>query len=316
MPDPDVVTAAAEIATQGAPVESPETFDRQADIAEAIKLMGAAKPAATDAPAQVEQPKVEAAQEKPTEPAKPAAEPPADEDAKMARVFNRISRLEDELATARREAEQNRADADRGRKREEAFKKFKEDPKALFDEVGWDHETIRDFVINGPKATKVEQAGLTREQQTLADEVKALKAQLESERHGQQMAAAKARIPELLKPEADKYPTMFTYFESPTEMAETLFGVMAQAQQDQKTVSLSDAAASVEKVLADQAKRFSRARSETQESSTPAPASKPATPTLTTIPSGSVTPPSKSLDDMTDAERMAAAIATMRPARK
>lgn len=336
MSDPAVVDAAvSSVTTPDAappaqvPVPADEAPpDHAADLAAAVATMKAAKAQPPAAPP------VEA---KPAEPAAgqtvvtktdestsvPASEKPAEEDpdakldAKLSRVFNRVSALEEQLNAAQAEAAKNAVDAERARKRDKAFEEFKRNPAALFEEVGWEPDTIREYIISGPKAPAVETAKVSKETQALAQQLADLKRELAQRDEAAQMAAAKSRVPEILKPSADKFPTLFAYYDDHGEMADVLLNVMTRAHQEQKQITLTEAAESVERVLADQAKRFSRASSKSSEPSSPtAPTSKPASPTLTTVPTGSATkPPEKSLDDMTDQERFELAKQTMRAAR-
>lgn len=264
----------------------------------------------------------EAPAAEPTKVETPPAEPPKDPakeleagdagDAKLAKVFNRISRLEQERDEARAEKETLKSKAAKAEALEAEKALFLKDPEQFFKTYGWDQETIRDYVVNGPKALKPEVAQQRSETQELRKQVEELKNERRAEAEAKQVAEAKSRIPALLKTDEAKFPTLHAYYDQPGEMADAIFNVISITYQQQKTVlTVHEAAEAVEKVLEEQAKRFSRARSKEPEPSTKQPATKQPSPTLTNVPPGS-SQPSKPPEESTDEENFAAALAILK----
>lgn len=319
----DAVVEAATAAATGAPETAPTATETSApttpsadalptfDDALAVYQATKAKNTAAEEPA-VEA-KTEAAPAETAEPKKEAAKEleAGDEvgDHKLARVFNRISRLEDDLKSARGETDGLKARAARADELEAEKALFLKDPEKFFKGYGWDQDTIRDYVVNGPKALKPEVAQQRSETQELRKQLDDLKNERRAEADAKQVAEAKLRIPAMLKPDEAKFPTLHSYYDEPGELADAIYGVINAGYQQQKTVlTVHEAAEAVEKVLSAQAKRFSRARSKEPEPSTKQPATKQPSPTLTNVPPATSNPP-KQEEESEDSDNFAAALA-------
>lgn len=309
------VTGTPATDTSSTPAADPTSADSSLGAAQAAYKAAIAAQAAPETEAAAEVPAATA--EKPAEPAKdPAKELEAGGDEKLGRVFNRISRLEDELKAAKGETDTLKQRAARADELEAEKQLFLSDPEKFFTNYGWDKETIRDYIVNGPSAVKPEAAKVRKETQTLKQEMEALKAELRAKDEAGQVQQAKARIPAALAPDKAKFPTLHAYYDQPAEMADAIYGVINATYQQQKTVlTVHEAAEAVEKVLAEQAKRFSRASSKEPEPSTKQPATKQPSPTLTNVPPSSSNPPIPQ-EESQDDDHFEEALAVMRQFKK
>jgi hypothetical protein len=246
--------------------------------------------------------------------AKPAAAPPADtsEDAKLAKIFNRISRLEDERNQATAAVQARDAELAKLKERaayadqyEKDLSEFREDPERFFTKIKWDRQTIEDYIANGPRKVDTAVAATERRTQELeARLAKFEKAEAERELAGRR-EQYKAALPNQLTGREDQYPHLFAFYDKPAELADALFGVMSEAYRTQnREMSADETAAVLESTLASHAERLNRTRSKspagTQSPNPPAPVgTKPLpTPTLTnTSPAATRTPTTDSDND-------------------
>jgi len=246
--------------------------------------------------------------------AQPAAAPPAEsaEDAKLAKIFNRISRLEDERNQATRAVQEREAEVARLKERaayadqyEKDLAEFREDPERFFTKIKWDRQTIEDYIAHGPR--KVDTAVAATERRT--QELEARLAKFEKAEAERELANRreqyKAALPAQLAGKEDQYPHVFAFYDKPHELAEALFGVMSEAYRGQnREMTPDETAAVLESTLASHAERLNRTRSKspagTNPPNPPAPVGgpKPApTPTLTNNPPATRPPPSDSDND-------------------
>lgn len=322
-PDPVAPTAEATPAapslapglTPPAPAEAPATppaeYHPSQDDARGLEAYRAAKGA-----------KVEPT-EKPTETsALPAPDPevttptpvPESEDEKIARIWGRISGLEKERDAAKGEIESLRAKAARAAELEAKIRGFHDDPEALFTEVAWDADKIRDYITNGKKAPSLETQRVAKDTADVRQQLEQLRGELRQRDEVMQIERAKVQILDQIKPEAASLPYLHAYYDKPGELADAVWGVINATYQQQKTVlSVTDAAKVVERVLVEQAQRFSRARSQAPGSST-APATKPVSPTLTNTPPGSSSS-KKSPEESSDEENFQTAVQLLKAGR-
>jgi hypothetical protein len=307
-PNTEATPASAPAAT---PTPAPEEYHPSQDDAKGLEAYRAAKQARAAAP-----------EDKPDAPALPAPEPepttpppvPEAEDEKIARIWGRISGLEKERDAQKGEIESLRAKAARADALEAKIKGFHDDPEALFSEVAWDADKIRDYITHGKAAPSIETQRVAKETADVRRELTELRMQLQQRDEAAAVEQAKGRILDQIKPEAPSLPYLHAYYDQPAEMANAIWQVISATYQQQKTVlSVPEAAKVVEKVLSEQAQRFSRARSQSPGSST-APAAKPVSPTLTNTPAGSSTS-KKSPEDSSDEENLAAAVQMLKAAR-
>lgn len=305
-----------------APVSTPEpaadpsggeSYDPAQDIAAGLEAFRAAKAApaaeAKPSPEAVETAAVAAATGTPAaEPASSpptAAEPAGDAtDAKLNRVFNRIAALEKERDEARSSLSRLEARAARADELQAKLDELKASPTKVMEELGWTQETLADWVLKGGQSEAV---ALTAQDRKIAELEKRLKEREARDAEAQRearIAEYVRTIPEQLKDAKKDLPHVAAYYDSDAELASAVWGVMRRAYQDQKTeLTVVEAAQAVERVLSEQAKRFSRASSQgapapTPASSTPAPAAKPPTPTLTNKATASAPPTAAETDDV------------------
>jgi hypothetical protein len=327
MPDP-VVEAAVEAAvvTPAAdkPAESQSTpaasAPEEGSLESAVATYKAAKAENEKAAAPAAEPATGEA--KPGQPAEPAKKPEEELDAELpgvkSHVLSRLTALEkerDEVKVKVTAAEKRAADLEARAKRADELegekKKFLENPDEFFKSYGWDQETLRDYVVNGPKAAKPELSRVERETHELKERLAKFERDAEERSAREQISAAKSRIPAILQPEAEKFPILHSYFDQPGEMADAVFAVIEQTYQEQKTqLTVQEAAKAIEETLSAQLKRLSRASSKTAEPSTKTPAPKQATPTLTNVPPGSSG--TKTNSDDSDDARFEAALAILK----
>lgn len=316
-PNAEATSAPPSSAPATPPPETPEAYHPSQDDAKGLEAYRAAKaaPGATTEPT-----------EKPADPNAPNALPvpepehttpptvPEGEDEKIARIWGRISGLEKERDAQRAENEALRAKAARADALEAKIRGFHDDPEALFTEVKWDADKIRDYITNGKTAPSLETQRVAKDTADVRKELEELRGELRQRDQASQVERAKVQILDELKPAAASLPYLHAYYEKPGEMADAVWGVINATYQQQKTVlSVADAAKVVEKVLTEQAQRFSRARSQTPGSST-APAAKPVSPTLTNTPPGSSNS-KKSPEDSSDEENFQTAVQLLKAGR-
>jgi hypothetical protein len=307
----DPIAPNTEATPASAPPPAPEEYHPSQDDAKGLEAYRAAKQAMAAA-----------TEVKPDPAALPAPEPeattpppvPESEDEKIARIWGRISGLERERDAQKGEIESLRAKAARADALEAKIKGFHDDPEALFSEVAWDADKIRDYITHGKAAPSIETQKVAKETADVRRELAELRSQLQQRDEAAAVEQAKGRILDQIKPEAAGLPYLHAYYDQPAEMANAIWQVISATYQQQKTVlSVPEAAKVVEKVLSEQAQRFSRARSQSPGSST-APAAKPVSPTLTNTPAGSSTS-KKSPEDSSDEENLAAAVQMLKAAR-
>lgn len=261
--------------------------------------------------------------EKPADPsALPAPDPevttptpvPESEDEKIARIWGRISGLEKQRDAQKGEIEALRAKAERADALEAKIRGFHDDPEALFTEVKWDADKIRDYITNGKAAPSLETQRVAKDTADVRQQLEQLRTELRQRDEVATIERAKVQILDQIKPEAAALPYLHAYYDKPGEMADAVWGVINATYQQQKTVlSVTDAAKVVERVLVEQAQRFSRARSQAPGSST-APAPKPVSPTLTNTPPGSSSS-KKSPEESSDEENFQTAVQLLKAGR-
>lgn len=315
----------------GSAESSPETpdsgsdsYDPSVDDAAALEIYrSATKSKSEETPAE---PPVKVEDKPPVpvpDPAKPADELDAG-DAKLARVLNRIERLENERNAAFQERDVTKAEAERLRARaavadqhERDLADFKLDPDKFFRKIGWDQKTIHDYIVNGPTAANPQLTAQERELAELKKTVEADKAERAQNAQAAQIHQFKANIPHHLTAVKAELPLLHSFYDQPAELAEAVYGVMAHAYQTQKTdLTVHEAGKLVEQTLKSHLERLDRARSKTSpsNSSNPAPAAKPTTPTLTNSPPVSATP-NTSPDQESDEALFDQAVAFLRSKR-
>lgn len=233
-----------------------------AAAAEALKAMRGSEPtpapAAPVAPVLPDPAAISAAGE-----VAPPAAPSETEDARLARVFNRIGQLERERDEVKAKVLPDDQLA-KLRKYEALFEKAATDPGPLFDEIKWNPDTIVEYVKTGklpkdPQIASVEQATAA-----IKAELEALKAERAQQTQESRIQAYKASLPAQLEPLKAETPYISVYFDTPADAADYIYRHQAAVYQSTgQELTVRDSALAVEKVLADQAKRFSRARSET-----------------------------------------------------
>lgn len=308
---PDLIAPTPEATPAPTPAGPPEEYHPSQDDAKGLEVYRAAKQGA-----------VAPVEPKPDPAALPVPDPeattpppvPESEDEKIARIWGRISGLEKERDAQKSENEALRAKAARADALEAKIRGFHDDPEALFTEVKWDADKIRDYITNGTKAPSLETQRVAKDTAELRKELEQLRAEGRQRDEAAQVEAAKAQILDQLKPEVEALPYLHAYYEKPGELANAVWQVISATYQQQKTVlSVPEAAKVVERVLAEQAQRFSRARSQTPGSST-APAPKPVSPTLTNTPPGSSNS-KKSPEDSSDEENFASAVQLLKAGR-
>lgn len=219
-------------------------------------------------------------------------------DAKLNRVFTRIAALERERDEARVYAQRLAERAQHADALEAKLSKLKADPREWMKEAGWNQDTLADYILKGDEATSPQIAQVEQKYKTLEEEVRALRAEREQATHEKRTQEFVSSIPAQLGADKAKFPTLSSYFESDTEMAQQIFAVMRSAYQDRKTeLTVLEAAQGLENVLANQAKRFARrASSEPPTTSPTASAPKPPTPTLTNKSTASPSPSAEESD--------------------
>lgn len=268
------------------------TYAPEQDEAGAMAILRAAREAkagAKSAPEAAPTPAAEPETAAPPEPAKPA--PAADAgDEKLARLFERVSNMERERLTERAELEKLRAARAED---EKLWANFRQDPESLFKRVGWDPETIKDYIVNGKTSSRVAQSESDRKLAELEKKLAGWEESLKAREAQAQADAFRASIPAQLS--KGQYPYAQAFFDSPDEFAAQVHAVIANGVQQGVQLSVPEAASAVEQSLADHDKRLSRARSKS-----PAPAAaaapKPVIPPLTnasTAPASAVAPPTE-----------------------
>ncbi len=251
----------------------------------------------------------------------------APEDAKLARILNRISRLEDERNTAHKTLAERDAELARLRERaavadqyDQDFNRFREDPEALFRKVKWDRKTIEDYIANGPSKVDAATAAVARE----TEELKARLAKFEqADAQRQQIERTqqfKASLPAALAGKEEQFPLTHTFYDRPADLADALFSVMAEAYRSQngREMPVEEAAGLLEKTLGTHLERLSRPRSKPAPQGapggSPSSAPKPYTPTLTNTPPAAATSPRS--DAESDDDLLALAAASLKAKRR
>lgn len=289
---PGPETTAPRTMPQGTPPTPPEgdggaDYNPAQDTAAAIATLRAAKAPSADAPpADAGQVVAAAVADATGTPAPPAAEhttPVVDPaDAKLDRIFTRIAALEKERDEARGSLSRLEAEAATGREAREKLERLRKSPKELIKELGWNQDTLADYVLKGDDAVSPQLTAFEQQQADLKREIEQLRHERAQEQQARKIEEFKGTIPAQLKDAKASLPHVSSYFDSEREMADAVWRVMATAYQQQKTeLTVLEAAKAVENVLSEQAKRFTRASSQSPASSNPASAPKPPAPTLT-----------------------------------
>lgn len=326
---PDTVTdtsAPASVDTVRVVDSNPESYHPSQDDAAGMAVLREARAAAEPPP------EADAGESKPNPLPVPAAggSPAAHddlspEDAKLARILNRIQKLEDERNTAQKTLSEREAELARLAERakfadeyERELSEFAEDPDRLFKRVKWDSDKIKDYVINGPSKTE---AATSRTDREMSD----LKARLEkferADAERQQAARIdefKAGLPKAIEGKNETYPHTLAFYESPKELGDALWGLMEQTYRSSKVeLTAEQAAERIESTLASHFERLNRARSKTGTSA-PAPSANPpakSPPTLTNVPPTAATPPNPQSDSDDDDVLLQRAVSQLRKAR-
>jgi DNA-binding protein H-NS len=315
-----------------APVSSPESdYHPSQDDQAGLAVLRAAKAAARAEVAPVAEPTAPPAEPPPKSmPSPEAPSPDADlppEDAKLARILNRITRLEDERNTAQRTLQERDAELFRLRERakaaeeyDTAFSRFREDPEALFRKVGWDRKTIDDYLAKGPSQADSRTAALQREHEELKSRIAKFEEQDQKREQTVRIEAFKAALPAQFEAVADKYPRTAAYYDSPRELSDALFHVMSETYRGQgREPTVAEAATALESILGGHYERLTRTRSKGPAGTSPAhvdapkPTVSPSTPTLTNTPPA---PATRSISDSeSDDDLLELAKQTLRKAR-
>lgn len=247
------------------------------------------------------------------------------EDAKLARVLNRITRLEDDRTQAQKQLAER--DAELAKLRERAkfadeydrdLARFAEDPETFFRKVKWDAEKMRDYVVNGPKAVDAATSQLSREQAELKTRLEKFEAAEAQRAQAAREADFKSGLARQLEGKAEKYPFATAFYSTPAELSDALYAVMAQTYRTQNRELTADETAQVlETTLSAHAEKLNRARKPTAAgtpAAAPTSSSKPSFPTLSNTPPASVTP-TKDTNSDSDDDLLAAAAAALRRSR-
>lgn len=321
-PEPSAAPAAP---SSSVPDSGGEAYNPAQDNEAGFAAFRAAKQAASDAPATKAEVVAAAVADAtgapapsaaPTEAAPTKTDEPSADDAKLNRIFNRIAALEKERDEARGSLSRLEQRAARADELEQKLAKLKSSPTELMNELGWNQDTLAEYILKGNEATSPKLTAVEQEQKALKDELEALKRERAEGERARKINEFKSSIPSQLKDAKTELKHLGTYFDSDAEMADAVWNVMASAYQTQKTeLTVVEAARAVENVLAEQAKRFSRASSQSPTSSNTAPATKPApTPTLTN--KSPTTTPAKTAESDDVSPNYAAAAELLRSFRK
>lgn len=282
----------------------PETYDPASDEAAGLAAYKAAVAEnTTETPPAV----VEAAAVEPAAIESPASEPG---DAKIEKLFTRVSAMEAERATERAELEKLRSE---NAEFKSVFDDYNKNPDKVFKRMNWSQETIRDYIMNGENAPSVVTTALEAK---LEAKLKALEERISSQTKDfetQRNDVTKAAIPGIITESA--FPHTFAFFDSPAVAAEHVWGLMEHARREQKLVlTPEEAASAVERQLAKQAERLSKVSKQTNPGSA-APAPKQITPKPTNATTQASTTAPYNPEEHTDAENLAHAEEIMRGAR-
>ena len=232
------------------------------------------------------------------------------EDAKLARVLNRISRLEDERNAARAAAAERDTELAKLRERakfaddyERDLAEFHDDPERLFKRVKWDQAKIQDYVVNGPSKVDAVTERVSRETAELKARLERFE-RAEAERtQANRIADFKATLPTQLQEKKDAYPHVLAFYENPSELADALFGIMESTYRSQngKELTVDETAKVLETTLSGYYERLSRARSQNPpvaDPTAPSRTTKPSSaPTLTNTPPVASKPPTPAEED-------------------
>lgn len=251
------------------------------------------------------------------------------EDAKLARVLNRIERLEQERNTAQRERDTHAAELAKARERaafadkyEQDLAEFREDPERFFKRINWDRKTIEDYVTHGPSKVDAVTSTVERKTAELQKRLDAFEAADRTRASEERVSRVKAGIPPALASRADTYPHVLAFYENPSELADAIMAVAENSlRTSNRDLTLDEAAASLEKTLIAHSERLNRARSKpggtpaAAPSSQPTGTAKPTAPTLTNTAPAAAKPPPPSTDQESDDDLLAGAVARLRAAR-
>lgn len=245
------------------------------------------------------------------------------EDAKLARVLNRITRLEDERNTAQKTLSDRDAQLTKLQERarladeyERNLAEFAEQPERLFKMVKWSPEKLQDYVVNGPSKVDAATSAISREQSELRARLEKFE-RADAERQAQERVTNyKAALAPQLDGKGDRFPHVTTFFDKPADLADALYAIMDQTYREQKReLTVEETAQVLESTLSGHYERLNRARSKPNPSATtPAGTPKPTVPTLTNTPPTSASKPTQT-DSEDDDAMMAAAVSLLRRGR-
>lgn len=212
-----------------------------------------------------------------TDPAAPKAEVADPTDAKLNKIFNRIAHLERERDEARSSLSRLEQRAARADELERLEAEMKANPTKALERLGWNQDTLAEYILKGNDATSPKLTAVEQEQRALKQELEQLRAERAEADRQERIRKHVAALPDAIKDELPELKHVSTFYDSPAEMAEAIWQVQRNAYQTQKTeLSPVEAAQAIEKVLAEQAKRFARASSQSPAPSNNASAPKPA----------------------------------------
>lgn len=269
--------AARAILTQSSPVE-PAPDAAPADAAPAAET---SPPAAGSSPSPADQ----FGQSTPFGSATQQEQQLPPEDQRLIRALQTIRDQERQLIEARRnDGFANDEERALAKRLLEARKQVTTNPEVWFREAGWTQETLHQYIASGGKSVPLAPAldEVKGQFQTVQQELAALKQELAQSRQEAQEVQFKASIPQYIQAKATDFPYLSGYFDSPTEAAEQVWAVIKHAHTHEKrSLSVAEAAASIERVLSGSAERFGRVKKPTTTQSAPATTSKTPSPTLT-----------------------------------
>jgi len=256
----------------------------------------------------------------------PAAEPPpaVDQDEKFARLFARVSGMEEQRRRESAELETLRARVAKADEIETLLTNAQQDPEALFSAIKWTPQVISAYMTaiargEDPKAAAkaaTVPAVVDTKLTALEAKLQQYEAALAQERQHREAAEANAKFPSLISGEnAAKYPHTAAFFkEEPGDFAEALAGTIREARKLGRELTPEDALRSIEHFHATYYKRATRLSAPpagvpgTQSASKPSPS--PTTITNSTKPTTSAAVAAD--PNETDEQRMARAMAAVR----
>jgi hypothetical protein len=222
-------------------------------------------------------------------------------------VFSRVAELERSKQEAESELQSLRARA----KLADEYEAVKRNPAKFLKDNGWTQDTLADYVLRGDHSELAGQAKTKSEIDLLREELAAERNARLQKDEADQVRSFKGSIPAQIQAARDKAPLTSDYYETPEELSEAVYSVMAAAARGGRSITILEAAGALEAELVKVEKRVTRARSKSSPAAQPPRAVAPAPKTLTNAAASSPARPAEPKTETYEPD-FASAAATMR----